>query len=149
MKNLSFIILCVFITATVQGQILKPVSWSYFAKKTSPMEATLYIRANIEQGWHVYAQNIPKGDGIQTSFAFKSSSDYQIIGKTIQPKPTTKFEKNLDLNVSYYEKSVVFQQKVKLKKNAPLAVKGQVEFMVCDDTRCLPQQTIEFSIPVK
>jgi DsbC/DsbD-like thiol-disulfide interchange protein len=149
MKNLLFIIGSLFITATAQGQILKPVTWSYLAKKTSAREVTLYIKANIEQGWHVYAQNIPKGDRIQTSFIFKSSSGYQIIGSTIQPKPVTKFEKNLDVNVSYYEKSVIFQQKVKLKKSAPLTVKGEVEFMVCDDTRCLPQQTIEFSVPVK
>ncbi|NRF40156.1 protein-disulfide reductase DsbD N-terminal domain-containing protein [Pedobacter foliorum] len=149
MKNLLSIILALFITATVQGQILKPVTWSYLAKKTSAKEATLYIKANIEQGWHVYAQNIPKGDGIQTNFSFKSNSDYKVIGKTAQPKPVTKFDKNLDLNVSYYENSVVFQQKVTLKKNAPLTVKGEVEFMVCDDTRCLPKQTIEFSIPVK
>lgn len=47
MKNLPFIILFVLITAAVKGQILKPVSWHYLAKKTSPTEATLLIKNGV------------------------------------------------------------------------------------------------------
>jgi len=41
------------------------------------------------------------------------------------------------MNVAYFEKSVVFQQKVKLTGKTAI-VKGSLEFMVCDDTPCLP-----------
>ena len=52
------------------------------------------------------------------------------------------------MNVSYFEKAVIFQQKIKLNKAATTA-KGKVEFMVCNDRQCLPPEEIEFSIPVK
>jgi DsbC/DsbD-like thiol-disulfide interchange protein len=50
--------------------------------------------------------------------------------------------------VSYFEKSVVFQQKIKLKGKAA-TVKGRVEFMVCDEKQCLPPTEVEFSVAVK
>ena len=52
------------------------------------------------------------------------------------------------MNVSYFEKSVIFQQKVKLT-GANATVKGTLEYMVCDDSQCLPPETVEFSVPVK
>ncbi|MNY71472.1 hypothetical protein D3C86_2098230 [compost metagenome] len=59
-----------------------------------------------------------------------------------------KFEKSFDMNVSYFEKTAVFQQKVKLT-GANAIVKGTLEYMVCDDAQCLPPETVEFSISVK
>jgi DsbC/DsbD-like thiol-disulfide interchange protein len=52
------------------------------------------------------------------------------------------------MNVSYFEDEVVFQQKIKLNK-ATTAVKGSVEFMVCNDKSCLPPAEVTFTIPVK
>jgi hypothetical protein len=43
---------------------------------------------------------------------------------------------------------VIFQQKIKLKKPA-VTVKGSLEFMICNDHKCLPPADIDFSIPVK
>ena len=149
MKQIFLIIAGLMISFGVSSQILTPVTWSYAAKKTSPTEAILYLKADVDPGWHIYAQNIPKGEAISTSFRFSSSPNYKINGGTNQPKPITKFEKSLDLNVSYYEKSVVFTQKIKLNKKVPTVVKGEVDFMVCDAIRCLPSETITFSIPVK
>lgn len=60
----------------------------------------------------------------------------------------TKFEKTFDMNVSYFEKQVIFQQKVKLNK-ANTTVKGKIEFMVCNDSKCLPPSDVDFSVQVK
>ncbi|MNY07973.1 disulfide bond corrector protein DsbC [compost metagenome] len=88
------------------------------------------------------------GGPVKTSFNFAASKSYKPVGKTIEPKPIVKFEKSFDMNVSYFEKSVIFQQKVKLT-GATATVKGTLEYMVCDDSQCLPPETVEFSIPVK
>ena len=121
---------------SASSQILKPVKWSYLAKKTSKTEATLLIRATIDNGWHIYSQNIADGGPIKTSFSFTPAKTFAVVGKTIEPKPVTKFEK-----------TVTFQQKVKLT-GGKTVIKGSVEFMVCDDHQCLPPETVEFSIPV-
>ena len=136
---------------TIMGafaQIEKPVTWSYAAKKVSSTEAVLYIKATIDDKWHIYSQNMQDGGPIKTSFTFSPSKDFSLIGKTIEPKAIKKYESTFKMNVSYFENAVVFQQKIKLNKSAT-SVKGKVEFMVCNDKQCLPPDEVEFSIPVK
>ncbi|MBC7567131.1 MAG: protein-disulfide reductase DsbD N-terminal domain-containing protein [Pedobacter sp.] len=147
MKNLFLIALGIMLSFSASSQILRPVKWSYLAKKTSKNEATLLIRATIDNGWHIYSQNIADGGPIKTTFNFKAAKSFATVGKTIEPKPVSKFEKTFDMNVSYFEKTVTFQQKVKLT-GGKTVIKGSVEFMVCDDHQCLPPETVEFSIPV-
>jgi len=148
MKNLFLLTIGVLFSLSASSQILKPVKWSYAAKKTSKTEATLYLKATVDEGWHLYSQNMADGGPVKTSFKFTPAKTYKVVGKTIEPKPIVKFEKSFDMNVSYFEKSVIFQQKVKLT-GANAIVKGTLEYMVCDDSQCLPPENVEFSIPVK
>jgi len=135
-------------TFGASAQIEKPVTWSYAAKKTGKNEAIVYLKANLEQGWHIYSQNMKDGGPVKTAFTFSPSKEYTKVGNTIEPKPIVKFEKTFDMNVSYFENTVTFQQKVKLNKPATV-VKGKLEYMVCNDSQCLPPDEISFSIPVK
>jgi DsbC/DsbD-like thiol-disulfide interchange protein len=149
MKKITFLFcaLCL-ISLSAYSQILKPVTWSYAAKRTSPTTATVFIKATVDQGWHLYSQFVKDGGPVKTSFTFPSSAAYTLIGTTTEPKAITKYESTFKMDVSYFEKSVVFQQKIKLKGKTA-AVKGSVEFMVCDDKQCLPPEQVDFSIPVK
>lgn len=148
MKNLFLFAVVLLFSLSASSQILKPVKWAYVAKKTSKTEATLYIKAIIEDGWHIYSQHMGDGGPVKTAFKFTPAKGYALSGKTVEPKPIVKFEKAFDMNVSYFEKTVVFQQKIKLSA-AAVTVKGTVDFMVCNDTQCLPPETVDFSIPVK
>jgi DsbC/DsbD-like thiol-disulfide interchange protein len=147
MKKL-LIVIAVLFAAGAQAQILTPVKWEYAAKKTSPTEATVLIRATIEDGWHIYSQTVKDGGPIKTSFTFTASKEYTLIGKPIEPKPITRYEKSFSMNVSFFEKSVTFQQKIKLKAGKA-TVKGQLEYMTCNDQKCLPPETVDFSVEVK
>jgi len=148
MKNVILAVLVLFTALTAKSQILKPVTWSYAFKKTSAAEATVYIKATIDNGWHVYSQNVKEGGPIKTTFTFAKSPAYSLVGATTEPKPITKFEKTFDMDVSYFEKTVLFSQKVKLTGKTAV-VKGTVEFMTCDDHQCLPPEEISFSVSVK
>jgi len=149
MKKISLILAFVlFAVIGASAQIEKPVTWSYAAKKISKTEAVVYLKANMEDGWHIYSQNLKPGGPNKTVFSFASSKDYSPVGKTTEPKATTYFDENFKMNVSYFGNQVVFQQKVKLNK-ATATVKGTVEFMVCNDKQCLPPDEVSFNIPVK
>ena len=149
MKRITLILSLLFFTSLgAFAQLDEPVSWSYVAKKTSPTEATVYIKASIEEGWHLYSQTVKPGGPNKTIFTFAKSKDYTLVGRTTEPKPISKFEKVFNMNVPYFTDGVIFQQKVKLNKGAT-TVKGKVEFMVCDDKKCLPPNEISFSVPVK
>lgn len=130
------------------AQIEAPVKWSYAAKKLSSTEAVVFLRATIQDGWHIYSQNVKDGGPIKTSFTFAASKEYSLVGKTTEPTPLTKYEKAFTMDVSYFEKSVTFQQKIKLKSANVSAVKGKLEFMTCNDRKCLPPDDLDFSIPL-
>ena len=137
-----------FAGGTANGQILKPVTWSYGAKKTGPNEATLFFKATIDDGWHVYSQHVKEGGPIPTKFTFTASKDYSMNGPTTEPQPIKRMEKVFNMEVGFFVNSVIFQQKIKLKAGQT-TVSGQLEFMTCNDMQCLPPEDIDFSIPVK
>jgi len=146
MKKL-LIIIAVLFAAGAQAQILTPVKWSYAAKKTSPTEAVVLIRATIDKGWHIYSQTVKDGGPVKTSFTFPASKEYTLVGKTIEPTPITRFEKSFSMNVSFFENTVTFQQKIKLKAGKA-TVKGQLEYMTCNDQKCLPPDNVDFTVEI-
>lgn len=149
MKKLALVVLlAVFGITAASAQILTPVKWEYGAKKINDKEAIVFIKAKIDEGWIIYSQTTPDGGPVKTSFTFENSKDYALDGKTSEPKPKTKFQEVFNMNVPYFNKEVVFQQKVKLNKGQTV-VKGTVEFMACDDERCLPPDEVSFAIQVK
>ena len=132
----------------LSAQILKPVHWSYGSKKVSPTEAVVFIKATIDAGWHLYSQHVEDGGPVKTTFAFTPSPAYTLNGATQEPKPVVRMEPAFNMQVGFFEKSVIFQQKVKINKG-PVTVKGTVEYMTCNDEKCLPPDTQSFSISIK
>jgi hypothetical protein len=149
MKKSGIVILSMFATLAVKAQILKPVKWSYGSKRLSPTEAVVFLKADIDPGWHVYSQHVPDGGPVKTSFIFLSSTAYLIDGPVTEPHPVVKFEKVFNMNVSYFGTHVIFQQKVKLKTSRPVTLKGTLEYMTCNDRQCLPPEDIDFTIEIK
>lgn len=131
-----------------KAQILKPVTWSYAAKKTSATEAMVFIKATIDEGWHVYSQFVKEGGPVKTTITFNPSKTYALVGSTIEPKPVTRMEKVFNMEVGFFESSVIFQQKIKLKAKQAI-VTGKLQYMTCNDEKCLPPGDLAFSVPVK
>ena len=149
MKKLIFAAAALLLSIGAKAQIESPVKWSYAAKRISSTEAVVFLRATIQDGWHIYSQTVKDGGPIKTSFTFTPSKEYSLVGETSEPTPITKYESVFSMNVSYFEKTVTFQQKIKLKSAKATTVKGQLEYMTCNDHQCLPPDDVEFSIPVK
>ncbi len=148
MKKILSLLLFFLALNAASAQILTPVKWSFSSVKVNDREADLVITAKIEPGWHVYSQFIEEGGPIPTSFKFNPSPDYSLIGKVTEtPKAVSAFDNNFGMQISWHEKQVVFKQRIKLK-NERATVEGTLEFMVCNDEKCLPPAEESFSIPV-
>lgn len=147
-KNLLLTLFALVLAYGASAQIFEPVKWSYAAKKINAKEAIIYLKATIDPGWHLYSQFVKEGGPVATSFTFPAAKTYSLVGKTIEPKPITKNEPVFSMDVSFFERSAIFQQKVKLAAKTAV-VKGKVEFMVCNDKQCLPPNEVEFSVTVK
>jgi DsbC/DsbD-like thiol-disulfide interchange protein len=148
MRKLLLAVTIMVASISAKAQIEAPVKWSYAAKKVSATEAVVFFKATIQDGWHIYSLNVKDGGPIKTSFTFTPSKEYALVGKTSEPTPVTKYEKAFTMDVSYFEKSVVFQQKIKLKAGNVAAIKGKLEYMTCNDMKCLPPEDLDFSVPL-
>jgi len=148
MKKLFLLITILMVSVGAFAQIETPVKWAYGAKRISATEAVVFLKATIDDGWHIYSLNVKDGGPIKTSFTFPASKDYIVVGKPSEPTPISKYESSFKMDVSYFEKSVIFQQKIKLKTAGATVVKGSLEYMTCNDHKCLPPDDIDFSIPI-
>jgi DsbC/DsbD-like thiol-disulfide interchange protein len=146
MKKVLLLMVVLTLSAGAYAQIETPVKWSYAAKRLSNNEAVILLRATIQDGWHIYSLNVGDGGPIKTSFKFAPSQEYALVGKTAEPTPIKKYEDAFKMNVTYFEKTVTFQQKIKLKSAKATSVKGQLEYMTCNDKKCLPPEDVDFTV---
>ncbi|MDB5123644.1 MAG: sugar transporter [Mucilaginibacter sp.] len=147
MKKLLFLTALIAMSAGAFAQIEAPVKWSYASKKISSTEAIVFLKATMQKGWHIYSLNVEDGP-IKTSFDFSPSKEYSLIGKPSEPKPISHYDKNFKINVTYFENTVIFQQKIKLKSPKASVIKGKLEYETCNDIKCLPPEDLDFSIPL-
>ena len=55
----------------------------------------------------------------------------------------------LGISANQFSNKVDFIQKVKLKAKAKTNITGSVEYQTCDDKKCLPPKTVNFSIAIQ
>lgn len=148
-KFFLYLLLTIVSLSTVQSQILDPVKWSTSVKKISETEYDLISKATIEGGWHLYSQVVPEGGPLPTVFTFEENNAYKTIGKVKEGKGVTELDPVFDMIITFFSNTATFTQRVQLTENKGTTVKGEVEFMVCDDTRCLPPNYVDliFKIP--
>jgi hypothetical protein len=150
MKQLiAAIFFFLLVKGSAEAQILKPVKWTYGAKKTGNNEAIIYVKATIDSPWHIYSLHVGEGGPVKTTIKLNGSPTYLINSQATEPTPLKKFEEMFSMDVQYFEKSVIFQQKIELRAKGPVIVKGTLEFMACNDEMCLLPEEIEFSVAVK
>ncbi|MES2329422.1 MAG: protein-disulfide reductase DsbD domain-containing protein [Bacteroidota bacterium] len=132
------------------GQIENPVSWNYEAKKKTADTYEIVITADIEHPWHIYSQNTGKGGPIPTSVTFKANP---LITKNGAVKEVGKLEKiydkNFETNVLSYSDKVQWVQTVKVKGGIKTNISGTIEYMVCDDSHCLPPTKKSFDLKLQ
>jgi len=129
---------------------LTPVKWSFEAEKVNEKEYDIIITANIESGWSVYSQYLESQNGpIATSFQFYNDRDIHLIGKTDESGfKKESFDDLFGMNLIKFSKKAKFTQRVKVDGTAN-SVKGNLTYMTCDDTSCLPPANVDFNIALK
>ena len=147
MKKILLSAIFGFIALAVSAQIKNPVSWTFESKKKASGMYDVIITANVEKGWHIYSQNTGSNGPIPTKITFKQNPLVSIAGKIAEKGKIEKFyDKNFKTNVLYYANKVVFVQSIKNKNNVKTNIVGTVEYMVCDDSQCLPPKKQSFDI---
>jgi hypothetical protein len=150
MKKWSFLSLLLIGFLAAEAQ-LSPVTWSFSAKKTGDKTYEIHMTARIMPGWHLYSQEQPNDAiAMPTTFTFNANP---LINKEGKIKEVGKMEKmkdaTLGVSANQYSNTVDFVQKVKLKTNVKTNFTGNVEYQTCDDKKCLPPKTVNYTIALK
>ncbi|MEN9369244.1 MAG: hypothetical protein RI952_109 [Bacteroidota bacterium] len=132
------------------AQIQEPVKWSYTIEDNGTENPTLVIKAKIDDHWHVYSQFVGEGGPLPTTFKFTPNVSFKLVKGVLEiPKPITINDEVFEMQVSYFEHSATFKQKIKVLSAKDFKLEGTFEYMVCNDKQCLPPEEVPFSFQVK
>ncbi len=138
MKNLFLRLAVLLIGFTSFSQILEPVKWDYYVNDLGDDTFEIVIDASIDEGWHLYTQNLPEGGAIPTSFTFEDKEgNFELLGKVIESKSHTSYDKVFEMDLSYFEDNATFTQKVKRKNPNTKTLAVLIEYQACDDEKCI------------
>jgi thiol:disulfide interchange protein DsbD len=144
----SFLLICSFIFYGLQlNAQSNPVKWTFTSKKQTSNTYEVYLNASIDDPWHIYSQSTPSGGPLPTKISYSVNPLVSISGTTAEDGSSkTIHDKNFGVDVKYYSKGVRFVQTVKLKSPVKTTLNGTIEYMICNDSKCLPPVTIPFNV---
>lgn len=132
-----------------EGSFTNPVEWSVQSKFVNDSTLVIHFLADVEEGWYMYSQETEEGGPIPLSFQFEESTDYKLVGKTIEEaeKIVDGYEEVFDMNVIKLYGDSKFTQTIQLLKPVPF-IQGSFTFQICKEV-CLPPNETAFAIDLK
>jgi hypothetical protein len=148
MKVTLLSLLVMMISAVSLAQSSKEVKWSFSSKKIADKTYEVVLTAVVNGNWHIYSQNVGVDGPIPTAFTFTKNPLLSFDGAVKENgKLIKKNEEVWGGEVRYYENKVEFVQRVKIK-GGKTNLAGKVEYMVCNDEKCLPPAETSFSVAI-
>ena len=144
MRILFSLVLGLFISTVSFGQIEDPVKWNFEVVSVSDNEVDVVITAEIEDSWHLYSQYVE--GPIPTSFTFFDNKSLEFIDGVVESTPHEDYDKSFDTILKYFEEKAEFRQRVKLLSDSVSVLKGEFEFMVCNNGMCLPPEWVDIEL---
>ncbi len=149
MKKLYSLFLVSLFSIAAFAQSSKQVNWTFTSKKVADKTYEVHMTAVIGPNYHMYATNAGVEGPLPTTIKFTSNPLASLDGKVKEAGKLIKKKEDVwGGNVQFFEKTVDFVQVVKLKANVKTNVAGTVEFMVCNDSQCLPPSKVEFKVNI-
>lgn len=106
------------------------------------------FKAKIEDGWHIYAQDVTEGP-TPSSINIEKISGAELIGELkASSEAKSHYDNAFQAELRYYEESVEFTQEVKLL-GGEYVVEGYFEYGACNDMSCTPPTPVEFAFKGK
>lgn len=114
-------------------------------------EITLNFTCKMDDGYHLYSANQPVAKTPIKPLLFildKTASGVELVGNVIDgPGKKTEKDDVFLVEVSYYEKTATFSQKIKIIKENPI-LEATLKYQICNDFTCIPSE-YSFKTPLK
>jgi thiol:disulfide interchange protein DsbD len=129
-----------------------PVKWSLSADPGNTSvragrEFVSTLKADIDNGWHLYALDQPQGGPVPTTIKISEGRPFVMSGTVRSPEAIVKFDPNFQIDTKYFQDTGSFGLPVKANVDTGLdALAFDVRFQLCNDTFCLPPKTVRVSL---
>jgi hypothetical protein len=121
-----------------------PVQWKVSAVAAPDATLVVHCDAQLEDGWHVYATELPNDQGpLPTVFRLAEGSTDRLL-RVEEPAPVEAYDPNFGMVVRYHDGTPRFTLHTTAKATGP--VSGEVEYMLCNDKTCLPPTVHAFTV---
>ena len=128
------------------AQIHDPVVWDFAAYDNGDGTIDLDFHAEIEPGWHVYSQFLNPFDGpIPTSFTIETEGIQTADTAAAECEPHLEYDPNFMMDLLFFEEEAHWVHTLSFPGAIPDTIKGYLTFMVCDESKCLPPEDIDFA----
>ncbi len=153
MRFLALIVSLLFsISLTAQN----PVKWYVNSKLVDKNTYELKIFAQLEDGWHLYSQYLEQNEGydpfnspFSTYITFELNENFDTIGTTKEIGVETHYDPVWESEISFFSNEAIFIQLIKNINIDSTLLKGNINFMICNETQCLPPEDYSFTIDLK
>lgn len=126
-----------------------PVKWSFAAEELPNGQVRVNMTATMDKGWHVYATQLPSDQGpLPTVIALAQDKRFALVDGVKEPEPEKELDPNFGMMLHYHSNTVVFSQVIARRGIEAFTVKGEVEYMACNDVKCLPPVKVPFTVDV-
>ena len=145
MRILLPLFAALFAAASAAGQ---NVTWTGTAERLDDNAYRIVLEAAIPAGYHMYDMGPYDGGPNATTITFTPNEDVTLEGGVEQlDTPHRYFDELFGMEIGTFSGKARFAQRVKLA--APqAALKAQIEWMICDDTSCMPPDDTELTSAV-
>ena len=124
------------------------VSWKNSVEHLDGDTYRIVLEASIPAPYHMYDMGPYEGGPNATTFTVTPGAGAVLEGGVEQlTQPERHYDKTFEMEIGTFAKKARFAQKVKL--TAPAAnVKVRIDWMICDDTSCLPPDDTELTVTI-
>lgn len=120
------------------SQVANPTNWSFSQKSLGNNEYELTFKADIQPGWHVYSMYTPAGGPMATTLTLEEAGKgIELLGQATENEPKKEYDDIFGVDVWSFENEYVITQKIKVTDASLAAVKGSLEYQVCQEGQCV------------
>jgi len=139
------ILLCSRMPLPAQALETEPVRWSFDARQVAEREYELIYTARVDVGWYLYSQKMESELGpVPTTIVYDQPEAIELLGEARESGGRVeKYDPVFDMELVKFKNEAVFTQRVRFSET-PTAISGYIEYMCCDNEKCLPPKEVPF-----
>ena len=142
-RTLLLPIAAMFAVTAVSAQ---NVSWKSTVEHLDGDMYRIVLEASIPAPYHMYDMGPYEGGPNATTITFTAGAGATLEGGVEQlSTPERHYDKTFEMEIGTFAGKALFAQRVKLAAEKA-AVTAQLEWMICDDTSCMPPEDTEMTI---